>query len=98
MPKKSDAEFEILKEMDFGERIQGLYEATVIDADGGSITVNLASLHRIRLLYYQRALLQEALEFKYQPPKPSEHYTAGGYSLMHDYGKSTASYRTGKAR
>jgi hypothetical protein len=75
--------------------IQKNYRQTVlrIDADD-SITVNLASLHRIRLLHLQQQLVRQAFEYHYHTvdsdalddPTEKESYDNSG-SALHEYSK-----------
>ncbi|PQE04237.1 VIT family domain-containing protein [Rutstroemia sp. NJR-2017a BVV2] len=50
----------------FEAHLRRVYEATVFTFDDSSLTINLASLHRIELLKLQRQLLEEALDFRYR--------------------------------
>jgi hypothetical protein len=50
----------------FQRFLRGLYDTTVFSFGKSSLTINLASLHRIELLKLQRQLLEEALDARYQ--------------------------------
>lgn len=64
-----------MRNRDFETRIHELYKSSVIYADGDSVTVNFASLHRASMHYMQKELLENALKFKYEKPD------GFGYSL-----------------
>jgi len=59
-------EFSHLSDLQFEERLYKLYESTLIYSDENSITVNLASLQRLKLIRLQGDLLEEAFEFNYK--------------------------------
>jgi hypothetical protein len=50
----------------FEAHLRRVHGATVFSFDDSSLTINLASLHRIELLKLQRQLLREALDFRYR--------------------------------
>jgi hypothetical protein len=75
-------EFGHLSDLQFKERLHELYESTLIYSDENSITVNLASIQRIRLIQLQRELLEEAFEFNYEKSGSSR---TPGSSSMHNY-------------
>ena len=87
-------EFGHLSDLQFEERLHELYESTLIYFDENSITVNLASLQRLRLIRLQRDLLEEAFEFNYKNPGTSRHPNA---SAMHYYSMCKTSSKVGAA-
>jgi hypothetical protein len=87
-------EFVYLSDLQFEERLHELYELTLIYSDENSITVNLASLQRLRLIRLQRDLLEEAFEFNYKKPGSSRDPNA---SAMHYYSMCKMPSKVGAA-
>jgi hypothetical protein len=75
-------DFGHLSDLQFEERLHELYESMLIYSDENSITVNLASLQRLKLIRLQRALLKEATRFNYTKPERYRHVNS---SKIHDY-------------
>jgi hypothetical protein len=65
----TDHEAKELGKHAFTERLQQLYESTVINVEKGSITANLSALQRIVLHDLQKKLVEAAFAFKYQKPR-----------------------------
>jgi hypothetical protein len=85
-------EFGHLSDLQFKERLHELYESTLIYSEENSITVNLASLQRLRLIRLQRGLLEEAIEFNYKKPESSQHPNS---SAVHYYSMCKMSSKVG---